>query len=591
MMGGIPVAKEKNADDDQKKKKKPKKEKKEKKPKAKKEKAPKGKKAKKGKKGEQGAPENVSNVHKVRIIMGPGGGSLSLTKRSRFWKFVMGIVTYAFASRRKLNIERVRMQNLKPPYILLCSHQSFADYLVVERAVTFHNDVNHLVEASEFANSEAFMKSLGCIPLRRFSADGPLIYHIKETIMQKKIVAIYPEAHLCLAGVNSPLPDSLFKIIKTMKVPVVVLKIRGNYIAHPCWSKVSTKVPTEAQLTQVLSAEEIETLEAEEIGKKILSSFRYDDYWWQLQSNVKLVSKQRAEGLEFVLYRCPCCGIEFRMNSHGDVLYCDNCGQEWNYTELGTLEPVPDSAHQDVLEEIRAAEVAAAQKVFDAERMVQAQRDYNQARRVYEYNLRKRQEELANREALIREARQRLEMPPEFEPLPPMPEKPEPLKELPFVPVEIPPPEPLPELSRVPQWFEYQREKVAQDVNKEAYKMEIPVQVEVLRELDRDFIMLGEGRLLHNASGFKLVYREADGTDRIIEKPPLTTYSLHIDFDFRGKGPFIDISTANETFYLYPRTTDCSVTKVALAAEEMYKLARKVLEEQLVVRESPSESE
>lgn len=591
-MGGIPVAKDKTADDeDQKKKKKPKKEKKPKEKKAKKEKQPKGKKGKKGKKGEQSAAPAVSNARKVRILMGPGGTSLSLTKRSRFWKLVMAVVTYTFASRRKLVIERVRMQNLKPPYILLTSHQSFADYLVVERAVTFHNDVNHLVEVSEFANSESFMKSLGCIPLRRFSADGPLIYHIKETIMQKKVVAIYPEAHLSLAGTNSPLPDSLYKIIKTMKVPVVVLKIRGNYIAHPCWSKVSTKTPMEAQLSQVLSAEEIEALEPEEIGKKIVAAFRYDDYWWQLQSNVKFTSKQRAEGLEFVLYRCPSCGMEFRMNSRGEMLYCDNCGQEWTYTELGSLEPVPGSARQEVLDELRAAEVAAAQKLFDAQRMIQAQKDYNQARRVYEYNLRKRQEELSNREALILEAKQRLEMPPEFDPLPPMPERPEPVTELPFEPVELPPPEPLPELSRVPQWYEYQREKVAQEVNKEAYHMELPVQVEVLRELDRDFIMLGEGRLIHNAAGFKLVYREADGRDRVIEKPPLTTYSLHVDFDFRGKGPFIDISTANETFYLYPRTTDCSVTKVTLAAEEMYKLARKVLEEQMVVKEDHTPAE
>lgn len=580
--------KEKEAED--KKKKKPKKEKK-----PKKQKAPKAKKEKKGrgKKGKMGAPEAPgenaaapAQVKSVRILMGPGAGSLSLTKRSPFWKLFMAVVTYAFSVTRKLSIERVRMQNLKPPYILLCSHQSFADYLVVERAVTFHNDVNHLVEASEFANSEAFMKNLGCIPLRRFSADGPLIYHIKETIMQKKVVAIYPEAHLSLAGTDSPLPDSLFKIIKTMRVPVVVLKIRGNYITHPCWSKISTKCNSEAQLTQVLSAEEIEHMDADEISKKVMGVFRYDDYWWQLQSNVRITNKQRAEGLEYVLYHCPSCGIEYRMNSRGDVIYCDNCGQEWTYTELGSLEPIPGSVRQEVLDEIWAAKVAAAQKLFDAQRMAQAQKDYNQARRVYEYNLRKRQEELSNREALILEAKQRLETPPEFEPLPPLPPKPAPIQELPFEPVEIPPPEPLPDLSRVPQWYEYQRQKVAQEVSKEVYQMEVPVQVEVLRELDRDFILLGEGKLIHRASGFRLVYREADGSERVVDKPPLTTYSLHVDFDYKGKGPFIDISTATETFYLYPRTTDCSVTKVALAAEEMYKLARKVLDEQAVVKKA-----
>ena len=199
------------------------------------------------------------------------------------------------------------------------------------------------------------------------------------------------------------------------------------------------------------------------------------------------------------------------------------------------------------------AQRVEAQRIFDIERMQQAQKDYNHARRVYEYNLRKREEEIAEREELIQEARQRLEELPEFEPLPPPPEKPEPIGELPFVPVDMPPPEPLPDLSRVPQWYEY--------------RMDIPVQVEVLRELDRDFILLGEGKLSHTSAGFKLLYKEADGSDRVIEKPPLTTYSLHVDFDFRGKGPFIDISTATETFYLYPRPTVCSLTNFVFAAE------------------------
>lgn len=577
------MAKKKNAED-----KEDKKAKKEKVPKAKKGKGAKPVKGAKKGKGKKGSSEVVV-VKNVRLLMEPGSSQLQLTKRSSFWKFVIGVVSYVYANRRQLSVKRVRMQNLKPPYILLCSHQSFSDYLLVERAMTFHNNVNHLVEASEFASSETFMKNLGCIPLRRFSADGPLIYHIKETIMQKKIVAIYPEAHLSFAGVNSPLPDSLFKIIKTMKVPVVVMKIQGNYISHPCWSKVTLNAPTEAVVTQALSAEEIALMEPEDIGTKISSVFRYDDYWWQLQNGIKIPSKQRAEGLEYVLYLCPSCGMEFRMNSRGDTLYCDYCGQEWTYTDLGSLEPVIGSAHQEILDEIWEARRVEAQRIFDIERMQQAQKDYNHAYRVYEYNLRKREEEIAERQELLQEARQNLEELPEFEPLPPPPEKPEPIGELPFVPVDMPPLEPLPDLSRVPQWYEYERENVAKAISKEAYRMDIPVQVEVLRELDRDFILLGEGKLTHTSAGFKLLYKEADGSDRIIEKPPLTTYSLHVDFDFRGKGPFIDISTSTETFYLYPRTTDCSVTKVALAAEEMYRVSKKILSDRMNMYRSNTE--
>lgn len=521
----------------------------------------------------------IEQTARAITVTGVTPQQLTLTKRSPLLKPFIRIVTYYITMRRNLSIEKVRVQNLKPPYILICSHQSFSDYLVVERAAAPF-DVNHLVEASEFVNGEALMKSLGCIPLRRFSADGQLLYHIKETILQKKIVAIYPEAHLSLDGMNSPLPDSLFKIIKTMKVPVVVLKIRGNYIAHPCWSKNTTKASIEAMMTQVITAEDTNTLEPEEIGNKINTAFRYDEYWWQVQNNVLITSKQRAEGLEHILYLCPICGSEYHIATSNSTIYCERCGQEWNYSELGNLEMVSGTLREGVLEDLRNAERDIAQKRFDTARMEQATKDYMQAKRAYDYAVRKRDEELELRKELVADARQRLETPPEFEPLPNVPDRPEPVTKLEFVPVVMPEPEPLPELSRIPHWMEFQRSKVKAAAENATYHLDIPVHVEVLRNLSQDFISLGDGMLHHSPTGFVLSYKDVDGQTKNVTKAPLTTYSVHIDFDYKGKGPFIDLSTADDTFYLYPKTGNCSVTKVALAAEELYKLARKLLKEQ-----------
>lgn len=528
-------------------------------------------KRKKGKKGEEAAESTKT----ITIRVYPG-----MTRRSFILKPLMRVVAFFVTARRKLSIKKIRMARVKPPYILLCSHQSFADYLVVER-VTYPHDVNHLVEASEFANGESLMKSLGCIPLRRFSADAQLLYHIRETIAQKKIVAIYPEAHLSLSGTNSPLPDSLFKMLKTLKTPVVVVKIHGNYITHPSWSKFSNKASIEAVVSQVLSAEELNIMEPEDIGAKILSAFAYDEYWWQLQTNVRFTSKQRAEGLHHILYHCPRCTKEYQMNSHDDIIYCEHCGQEWTYDEIGNLSPVENTVNPDVLVQIHEAEREAAQKRFDAQRMDEAQKEYIQKKRAYDYMVRQRAQLLMDREDEIKEARQRLEEPPEFEPLPELPPMPTPVTKLDFVPVEMPEEEDLlPTLTRVPHWYEYERERVKEMVSQDDYVMEIPVQIEVLRNLQYDFLPLGNGILRHSAAGFLLLYKDWTGKDCTVAKNPLSTYSLHVDFDYKGKGPFIDISTENETFYLYPNTSDCSVTKVALAAEEMYKIARKLMLEQ-----------
>ena len=51
-------------------------------------------------------------------------------------------------------------------------------------------------------------------------------------------------------------------------------------------------------------------------------------------------------------------------------------------------------------------------------------------------------------------------------------------------------------------------------------------------------------------------------------------YSIHIEFNYIDKKmDCIDISTLDDTYFVYPTTRDASVTKVSLAVEELYKLA------------------
>jgi F420-0:gamma-glutamyl ligase len=54
-------------------------------------------------------------------------------------------------------------------------------------------------------------------------------------------------------------------------------------------------------------------------------------------------------------------------------------------------------------------------------------------------------------------------------------------------------------------------------------------------------------------------------------------YSCHIEYDYMGKGDCIDLSTLDDTYYIYPKIKDWSATKISLAVEEMYGLASGVM--------------
>ncbi|HPJ21779.1 MAG TPA: hypothetical protein PLH18_05435, partial [Clostridia bacterium] len=49
-------------------------------------------------------------------------------------------------------------------------------------------------------------------------------------------------------------------------------------------------------------------------------------------------------------------------------------------------------------------------------------------------------------------------------------------------------------------------------------------------------------------------------------------YSCHIEYNYLGKhGDCIDLNTLTDTYYIYPKINDFSVTKMALATEELFK--------------------
>ena len=84
---------------------------------------------------------------------------------------------------------------------------------------------------------------------------------------------------------------------------------------------------------------------------------------------------------------------------------------------------------------------------------------------------------------------------------------------------------------------------------------------------------LGFGKLTHDpVQGFVLTghYREQDYR---IQRTPLQTNSLHVEYDFLRIKPFdlVDISTENDSVYCYTTKKDV-ITKLAFATEEIYKI-------------------
>ena len=234
-------------------------------------------------------------------------------------------------------VEKINMEGLKPPYLLLSNHMSFVDFELVALG-THPRRVNNVVNIDGFYQRPWLLEWIGAICTRKFTTDMHLVRSIREVLRRGDILCMYPEARYSPCGTTSYLPDSLGALVRMCRVPVVVAIHRGNYLHAPFWNfRKKRKVPLHTTLTKLLTAEQVRAMSAAEINDALRAAFEYDDYKYQKQNGIKITEPFRAEGMHKILYQCPHCGVEHKMASKGVELYCEACGKHWTLEEDGTL--------------------------------------------------------------------------------------------------------------------------------------------------------------------------------------------------------------------------------------------------------------
>lgn len=372
----------------------------------------------------------------------------------------------------KHTVEKIGMEGLKPPYLMLSNHMAFADFELAAKG-TWPHRVNNVVNIDGYYMRPWLMEWIGAICTRKFTMDMHLVKSIRRVFERGDVVGLYPEARYTPSGTTSYIPDSVGMMIKRNRVPVVTVLHHGNHLHAPIWDvKKKRKVPLHTVLTLALTTEDIDRMTVEEINAKIRELFTYDEYKYQKENGILIKEPYRAEGLHKILYKCPHCRAESKMASSGAEIFCRECGKRWYEEEDGTL---------------RALEGET-------------------------------------------------------------------------------------EFSHIPDWFEWERAEVREEILRGEYSFECEVDVHSMPGCYR-FEPLGTATLTHNPTDGFVLSGHYNGKDYRIQRMPLQTSSLHVEYDFPHIKPFdcVDISTEHDSFYCYPDRENV-VTKLALATEEIYKI-------------------
>lgn len=237
-----------------------------------------------------------------------------------------------------LTIRRVGMKEIRPPFLMLSTHQGCSDYYIAPLAL-FPHRANYVSDMEGFAAfGERLYRAVGCIGKRRYVADAAVLRNIQTALKHRQSVVVFPESRHANVGTTALLPENLGRLAKHLGVPLVILSVHGSYLANPFWDESHTRrVPMEATLRCLYTAQALRETDAQTVQDAIAQALTYDEYAWQRENQIVIDDPNRARGLELPLYQCRACETEFEMEGSGTTLRCKACGATWELDPYGSL--------------------------------------------------------------------------------------------------------------------------------------------------------------------------------------------------------------------------------------------------------------
>ena len=123
----------------------------------------------------------------------------------------------------------------------------------------------------------------------------------------------------------------------------------------------------------------------------------------------------------------------------------------------------------------------------------------------------------------------------------------------------------------IPTWSAWERECVREEIRSGSYYFEDDVMIETLPG-SLKFYKHGRGKLIQTPEGTTIT-GNIYGEETTVKKAALALDSLHIEYDYLGRGDCVDISNLDDSFWCYLTKRD-AVTKLSFATEEIYFFAK-----------------
>lgn len=222
--------------------------------------------------------------------------------------------------------------------VIIANHESIIDVLPAYSVVP---------TKTHFVVSKAMMQSLPIAPLmemcgaigkNQFQTSAYDMRRMKAVLDHDEPLMLYPAGLMTESGTSTPIPLATAKVLKWFKADIYVARVNGTYLTNPKWAKVKRRGKITMELYKLASCDEFAALTDDQAADLVTEHLSFDAYRHNDEEKVFYKNGDNVEGLEHVLYQCPCCGKEFTIWVRGkNKLCCESCGYTVKSDNYGML--------------------------------------------------------------------------------------------------------------------------------------------------------------------------------------------------------------------------------------------------------------
>jgi 1-acyl-sn-glycerol-3-phosphate acyltransferase len=252
-----------------------------------------------------------------------------MSRHQFFWSFTRQTFCRVLQARFRCALEPDSDPEPAPPFIVVANHGNFFDPWILGR---FQRRALRIMMNDDGFRSGAvtrwYLGEIGAFAKKKGAHDLSATKKTLGFLKNREPVLVFPEGQATWDGATQPIYGGIERLVQRAGCPLVILRMRGNFLTRPWWAERSRRGRIEVRRT-VVPADRLKELGPGGILEEIKRGIAHDDILDEDNRRVPFTGTGLAEGLGRLVWRCPGCAAEGGLSTAGDSIRCRACGGEW----------------------------------------------------------------------------------------------------------------------------------------------------------------------------------------------------------------------------------------------------------------------